>query len=78
MPVFVGVVNRIVSAIRICVEGIHSSVVQNLVRIDEPPRLRIIIPRLKEVETEVIVVEVASVAERVQETDGGNSGTGCR
>lgn len=52
--------------------GIH-----NPVRINKPSRLRVIIAGLKEVETEVRVVEVAAVAERVQEADGGSSRTGC-
>ena len=46
--------------------GIH-----NPVRINKPSRLRVIIAGLKEVETEVRIVEIAAVAERVQSADGG-------
>ena len=53
----------------------NSAIVYNSVRIDEPSRLRVIISGLKKVQGKVRVVEVPSIAERVQDADGGGAGT---
>lgn len=50
--------------------------IYNPIRINEPPSFGVIIAGLEEVETKVGVVEVATVAERVQSANSGGAGAG--